>query len=190
MPALSDAVASPLPAPTAPAAPAAPEFPSPFLDVVQGSVLGVTIPAIEGQTNELQEFVVQNFTQLQDAGLDYIELPDMQSVFFNPQVISEKDIQAAAEAGTLGQIAPLVEQLGAPPVIPTAEPAPQEGPAAAPPPANAGLGVLAGVGVAPAGASPGNTSKKLETTRLKNAAPPKPNTANAGPVPMLQRRAV
>lgn len=184
MPALSNETV----APAAVGAPApAADFPSPFLDVVQGVVPGVSIsPIVDGTTDEVQEFAVQNFDKLTGAGLEYLELPDDVSVFYNPQSVSEKDILAASTDGSLAQLAPPAVQLGAPPGVPNSEPATSGAPALAAQQAAPASGSLAGVSAAPVATSgPGG----LETARLRNAAPPKPNTPG-GPIPVLQRRAV
>lgn len=188
-PALADATVSPPEAAPAPAGTPAPAFPSPFLDVLEGKVPGVTVPPLQpGQENEVQNYAVEHFTDLAEV-LEYTELPDMRSVFYNPQLVNEKDIQAAAEQGTLDSIAPLAVELGAPPSAPQAAPAaqgvPQEGPAPAAAPQTAGPGPLAGMSVAPAGGPPAN--RTLERARLRNAAPPPANTPG-GPIPVLQRR--
>lgn len=190
MPALSDAQVSATPAPAAAPAAPAPEIPSPFVDVVSGAVPGVTIePIVGGKTNDLQEFVVQNFMDLQSAGLEYTELPDLRSVFYNPKSISEKDILAAAEAGQLEALAPVALELGQPPAPPAAAaPAAQAlqgAPAPAAAPQTAPSGALAGVSASPRVP----TDRKLEQARLQNMAqnktPPK-----SGPLAALQRRAV
>ncbi len=171
---LATASASP-----APAAAAGGELPSPIADVVAGAVPGFALPPIEGgQPSPVQAFVVEQFQALQDLGLDYLELPDLTSVVFNPDVISEEDLQAAADAGTLPQIAPFATELGQP--------------VAAPAPAGASeAGPLATATVTPAGAgnAPVRTDKRLETARIKNVTPPKPATPNPV-VGQLAKRAI
>jgi hypothetical protein len=166
----------PAPAP-AEMAPAELEIPSPLADVVAGSIPGVTLPPIEGQPTPLQEFVVANFQRLNESGLEYFELPDLSSVVYNPDVITEADLPAAAEDGSLAQITPLAADFG-----PIAAPAPAAGapPAAvaAPPQAS---GALSGARVAP--------DRKLETARLKNAAPA-PRAAPNPVVGQLAKRAI
>lgn len=155
---------------------AAPSLPSPFLDVSEGKVPGVTLPPInDGQMNPVQEFVVSNFNAVMDAGLDYYEFEDTaESVIFNPQKITEKELQAARDAGTLYEIAPVVQDLA-----PIGQPAPAaadsiQAPAAASAP-------LSGATVTP--------NRSLETARLKNVAPAPKNAPN--PVPnQLGRRAI
>jgi len=165
--------------PAAPeAAPAAPQLPSPFSDVLAGTVPAVSLAPIHGRkTDPAQEFVVQNMDELAQAGIDYHELPDHHSVLFNPAKISSEQLDSADKAGKLFDVAPLVTKLGA-----------STG-------ANADL--------APAGASPaqpvsgpalagatatGPVEGKLKSARLRAAAAP---AIGAGdPVSALSKRAV
>jgi len=156
---------------------AAPSIPSPFVDIVEGKVPGVTLPPInDGQMSPAQEFVVSNFNALMDAGLDYYEFEDTaESVIFNPQKISEQQLKEAREAGTLGELLPLASDL-APLGQPADAGAAPQGPAPSASPAP-----LAGMTVAP--------NKSMETARLRNVAPAPKNAPN--PVPnQLGRRAI
>lgn len=169
MPALDNASATPAPAP---------QFPSPFADVLAGSVPAVSLAPLHGsKTDPAQEFVVSNFEELTNAGLDYHETPDNHSVLFNPKVISADQIDKADKAGELFRLAPLVKDLAQPGAETAPEAAPQgQAPAAAPAPA----GPLAGMQV---------TDPKIKTARLKNLAPAPTNQPN--PVPgQLAKRAI
>lgn len=183
-PTASTPLAAPEASPAPPAPPASP-IPSPFDEVAAGKLPAVLLPPVFGERiSDAQEFVLANFKNLNELGLDYVELSDNSSVVFNPQLIDEKKIESAFKEGTLPQLVPLVESLG--PIQPPAEAAPAA-PAAppeeAPPPDTS----LAGATVGPAGPAPGGDA--LQTTRVKNLAPAPRAAPN--PVPnQLGRRAV
>lgn len=107
---------------------AAPQFPSPFADVAAGTVPAISLAPIENRkTDEAQEFAVQNLDALKDAGVEYFELSDAHSVFFNPAKISLEQIEAADKVGKLFEVAPLAKTLT--PVATAAAPAPVAAPA-------------------------------------------------------------
>lgn len=192
MPALSDAVASPAPAaPQAPAGPAG--LPSPFADVVAGSVPAVSLaPIVGGRGDPTQEWVVGNFEALLGSGLEYAELPDAVSVFFNPKLTTAEDLKAADKAGKLAEIAPPAVEIGKPPAVPApAAPAPAQTPALAAPPTpipapSSPSGALSGATATPSAPN----AAKLAGIRARNAAPAKPNTPSGGPLGALSKRAV
>lgn len=177
------------PTPAAPEAPRAPTLPSPFLDVASGQVPAVSVPPIVGSTyTEAQKFLVENFDKVLDAGIDYAELDGDISVFYNPKLLTEKEIKAAASSGKLPELAPPVDKLGAPPSAPAPAASPGA-PAAAAQPANPAPGPLAGMTVTPSAGGP-QIDRKVQSARLANTKAPKPDAPGAGPLPALQKRAL
>jgi hypothetical protein len=161
-------------APQTPAAPAAPQgLPSPFADVASGALSAISLAPIQGeQPDPAQAFAVENFDGLANAGLDYHEIPETnESVIFNPDKITTKQIEEAYEAGNLHEIAPLVTDLV--PVGGAAAPGAELAPGA---PAGPLQGATAGGGA-------------LQGARLRNVAPAPKNAPN--PVPgVLAKRAL
>ena len=172
---LSDASATPA-AGGALAPEAAPALPSPLADISSGQVAAVSLPPITGgKTTPLDEFILSNFESLHVRGVDYYESSDGQhSVFFNPKMIKEPELEAADKAGTLFEIAPLLD-----PSQPQGA-APEAPQGAAPAPA-APRGALSGATVAPDSA--------LKSARLSNSAPAPQNAPNSVPG-QLGRRAI
>lgn len=177
----------------APAAPAG--LPSPFADVVAGSIPAVLVPPIgpHGKPDPVQEFAANNFSDLLQAGLSWHETKDQAVVLFNPKLISEAKVIAADKAGTLSKIAQPVTSLqapGGPPAAPdatladpaaaAAAPAPDAGPlAAAPAPMPASGGV-------PASVPPGVLRARGTALAPKKVSPIQPNPI----ADQLARRAV
>ncbi len=152
----------PLVAPAAPAEAAPVEFPSPFADILAGKVGAVSLAPIENEDMDpVQAYTVENLEKLGAAGANYWEAPGtLESVIFNPDVVTEQQLEEAAKAGKLQEIAPRATDLapvGAPAPAPGTELAPQEV-----------AGPLAGASV---------NSGSLERARVKNLTPPPPNRA-------------
>lgn len=177
-----------LPAPNAPLAPqAAPaeapafQLPSPFADVVAGTIPGVTVPPIvQGKTDQLQEFVVSNLDEIMASGLDMHETDDAMTVFFNPSKVTPEQIDKAAKAGKLLELFPAAAQAA------QAAAAPAEAPVEAAPAA----GPLAGATVAPpaAAGAPNQRLMGAQATALKSLTP---SPIRPNPVPdQLAKRPV
>lgn len=172
---------APVAAPQAPA----PSIPSPFAEVSKGLLPAVSLaPVLDGTPDPAQEFIISNFPNLSDLGLEYLEFPDASSAVYNPSSISEKDLQTAFESGTLAEVAP---PANAPLAAPEAAPAAPDALAAPAAPPAASPGALAGATAQPAAGSP--VDQSLQAARLKNLAPAPRAAPN--PVPgQLARRAV
>lgn len=171
-------------APSAPlAAPAAEQgfqLPSPFSDVVAGTIPGVSIPPIVGRkTNQIQEFVVANMDDIMASGLDLHETDDATTVLFNPAKVTAEQIDEAAKSGKLFELFPLADQAAQAAASPA--PAP-EAPLAAP------AGPLAGAVAQPAAPA---GSKGLQTAQAKSLASLQPSPIKPNPVPdQLAKRPV
>ena len=185
MPTLADIVPPGQPAPDAAqsaqeAAPApASSLPSPFGDVVAGTVPAVSIPPLhkDAEPDPLQGFVIQNLPELTKSGLDFFEAKDLSTVVFNPEKISEKDLKTADESGKLAEVAPPAQA----PAEPAAA-APQEA-AAAP------AGPAPSLASLPAPKAP--VSKQVSRAQLQTLNPRKASPIVANPVPdRLAKRAV
>lgn len=195
LPPPQDAAAAPAPAdPAAAAAAPAPDagaLPSPFADVVSGSIPAVLIPAIpaHGKPDPVQEFAANRFGDLLQAGLDYHETKDQSVVLFNPKVISAEKVAAADRDGTLGKIAQPVDDIAAPGAAPApdaaAAPVPDAAPAADAGPLSA---APAPMPMASAGGPPPPGVQRMRSAAL---APRKVSPIMPNPIPdQLARRAV
>ena len=98
----------------------APQLPAPLDAVAAGQTPAAVLPPVQPNQppDDAQQFVISNFDQLKTMGLAAFEAPDMSTVIFNPQMVDQKQIEAAAQNGTL-------EQLLAPPPQQGQELAPQ-----------------------------------------------------------------
>lgn len=164
---LANASLAPQP-PAAPNVPVANELPPPLPELVEGLVPAVLVPPItEEVLQEVPqvEMLVQNFDQIYQLGLETYEAQDLSTVVYNPDLVSEQQLQEAEGNGTLAQLAvPLIPGAG-------------EEMSMAAPPAPAG-GPLAGADVSPA-------------ARAANMQPPQISPIQPNPIgSQLARRAI
>lgn len=137
--------------------PVAAELPAPLPDVISGTVPALLIPPVNQATmNEpIVEAVVQNFARLPELGLEVFELPDLSTIVYNPEVLTEDAIAQAQANGTL-------DQLVVPAVAQAAENTTQAQ-AAAPQTAPLAQATLTG--------PPPVNESRLTTARIQNFAP-------------------
>jgi hypothetical protein len=142
-------------------------LPAPLPDVVAGNIPAVLVPPVNEatMTEPVVDAIVKNFDRLPEMGLETYELPDMSTVVFNPQLVTEDQIKEAQANGTLPQLAM--------PAVGGAEPAEAPAPAAAQqaPLAQATL----------TGPPPVNQSR-LTTARVQNFAPRQVSPVEPKPV--------
>lgn len=163
-----------------PAAPA--DLPSPFADVLAGSIPAVVIPPIpaHGKPNDVQTWASNHFGDLLQAGLDYHETKDQAVVLFNPKVIPLAKVEAAEKNGTLNKLAVPAKSIAAP-----AAPAV----AAAPAPAAPSVPLASAPMPAPAGG--GQTPPGIDNARRQMLAPRQVSPIQPNPVVgRLAQRAV
>ncbi len=84
----------------------APQLPAPLDAVAAGQTPAAVLPPVQPNQppDDVQEFVISNFDNLATLGLAAFEAPDMSTVIFNPQMVDQKQLEAAAKAGTLDQL--------------------------------------------------------------------------------------
>jgi hypothetical protein len=181
------APAQPLPPQAAPApqgqpspqAPTPAQLPGPIGAVVAGQLPAIRFPA-ESKTmssSPLAAYVQSNLDTIARAGADFTELPDKQSVIFNPVKTSKEAIHKAYHAGTLDKIAPEVPAVRAPaqkkPLgTRTVHTAPVGALAQQPPaqPVVNGAGAPAGAPASPDGGGPSGTSPVIPQAPIKQDA--------------------
>ena len=124
MPDLSQASAVPAgtPPPAAPAAaPQAPtpaQLPQPFSAVAAREMKAFARPP-EPKTHSLtpvSAFAAQNLDTILRAGIDAYEAKDKATVFFNPTLVTHKELQKLDAEGKLHEVAPLIKS---PSAVPT-----------------------------------------------------------------------
>lgn len=84
----------------------APQLPQPLDAVASGQVPATVLPPVQPNVppDPVQEFVISNFEQLPQVGLDVVEAPDMSTIVFNPQLIDRASVEKAAQEGTIDQL--------------------------------------------------------------------------------------
>lgn len=174
--ALADATAAPAPASAFQPIP-------PFSDVIAGNLPAVSLPPIVGRkTDPLQEYLISNYDDMANSGLEMHETPDAFTVLFNPKLITAAAIDKADKEGRLQEVAPfaqdLLQQGGA---APAQQAAPPAAPAPAPAPA---------LTASPAAPVAG-TNKRLQGVRLDNLAKLQTKSrAPNSPVDQISRRPI
>lgn len=97
-------------------APVPMQLPGPIGAVVAGQIPAIRFPA-ESRTmssSPLAAFVASNLDAIARAGADFTELPNRQSVIFNPVKTSKEAIHKAYKDGTLDKLAPEIPAVKAP----------------------------------------------------------------------------
>lgn len=96
-------------------APVAFQLPSPFSDVLAGTIPGVSIlPIVRRKTDPVQEFVVSNLDGIAASGLEIHETNAAITVLYNPHKVTHEQIDAAEKAGKLLELFPAVKQFSTP----------------------------------------------------------------------------
>jgi hypothetical protein len=133
------------------------ELPAPLPDIIAGTVPGILVPPVSETTmgEPVVEAVVQNFGRLPELGLEVFELPDMSTIVYNPDVLTEDAILEAQANGTIEQLVTSAVAQAAENAAPAQAAAPQTAPLAqatltGPPPVN---------------------ESRLTTARIQNFAP-------------------
>ena len=93
------------------------ELPAPLPDIIAGTVPGILVPPVSEATRgePVVEAVIQNFGRLPELGLDVFELPDMSTIVFNPEVLTEDAIlEAQARVGPDAIVAAALQCLQGP----------------------------------------------------------------------------
>lgn len=82
-------------------------LPPPLPQLESGEVPAVLVPPVtqELMADPVIDAVVNNFPRLGELGLAYYEASDMSTVLYNPDKITEQELQEADKNGTLAQIA-------------------------------------------------------------------------------------
>jgi hypothetical protein len=82
------------------------ELPAPLPDVIAGQIPAVRVPPVNEQTMQdpIVEAVITNFGRLPELGLDVFELPDLSTIVFNPNVITQEALAEAQANGTIDQV--------------------------------------------------------------------------------------
>jgi hypothetical protein len=82
-------------------------LPPPLPQIASGELPAVQVPPItdENSSDPLISAVIANFGELGSMGIEYYEASDQSTVLYNPELITESDLQEADKMGTIGQIA-------------------------------------------------------------------------------------
>ena len=94
------------PPPQAPTAPTPAQLPPPISSVAAGELPALRFPPEPKNRalSPLSQFVAQNLDSIARAGVDFCELPDRQSVLFNPVKTSKEEIFKKYHEGKLHEI--------------------------------------------------------------------------------------
>ena len=94
------------PPPQAPTAPTPAQLPPPISSVAAGELPALRFPPEPKNRalSPLSQFVAQNLDSIARAGVDFCELPDRQSVLFNPVKTNKEEILKKYHEGKLHEI--------------------------------------------------------------------------------------
>ena len=98
------------------------ELPAPLPDVISGTVPAIVVPPVNQTTlqDPIVGAVVQNFGRFPELGLNSYELPDLSTIVYNADVLTEDQIAEALANGTLDQLVVPAQQEAAPEAAPEA----------------------------------------------------------------------
>lgn len=84
----------------------APALPQPLDAVAAGQQPATILPPVQPNQppDDVQEFIISNFENLPQLGLEAFEAPDLSTIVFNPQLLDRASIESAVQNGTLEQL--------------------------------------------------------------------------------------
>jgi hypothetical protein len=125
------------------------------------SLINGTVPAFSVTSNDLDDpavgFLQQNLEDLGSQGIDYVDVADDISVFYNRKLTSADQLRSAAQDGSLAQVAPPISGMA------------QSSLAAAVQPPQQAAGGLTPTSVSPTGPGPVKQASATEMRPLAQA---------------------